>query len=234
MPELQRPIALKLQNWTRELSVEQQLRFLHLDTLLGQAVTAPYMRGGGAQHVPRPSPVSPTIKQVVSPALRDASSRNLVELMFESPYQEARQLSAGLLASRAQEKPEQILSLVIEELSLGSDDKTVPWEGGALFIPQFNSLTKGQATELIGAMVRWSIWIEVNEAPERHNQPLDNNLRSYSLWSSADDAVQDWRQATGASGWLQAYAKIAGEKAARLLLEEQKVPKSSALWQAVR
>ncbi len=234
MPELQRPIALKLQNWIRDLSVEQQLRFLHLDTQLGQAVSAPYLRRGGLQHAPRPSPVSPTIKQVVSPALKDASSSELTRLMFGSAYQDARQLAAGLLASRAQQKPDQILSLVIEELSLGSKDKTVPWEGGALFIPQFNSLDKTQATELIGAMVRWSVWIEVNDAPDRHNQPLENNLRSYSLWSRADSKVQDWRQAKGASAWLQAYAKIAGEKAARRLLEEQKVSRDSDLWKAVR
>jgi len=234
MPELQRPIALKLQNWTRDLSVEQQLRFLHLDTLLGQALSAPYVRGGGVQHVPRPSPVSPSIKQVVSPTLKNASSAELTKLMFASAYQEVRQLAAGLLASRAQEKPDQILSLVIEELSLGGNDKTVPWEGGALFIPQFNSLTKSQATELIGAMVRWSIWIEVNDAPDRHNQPLENNLRSYSLWSRADSKVEDWRQAKGASAWLQAYSKIAGPQAARRLLEEQKVNRDSDLWKAVR
>ena len=234
MPELQRPIALKLQNWTRDLSVEQQLRFLHLDTLLGQALSAPYVRGGGVQHVPRPSPVSPSIKQVVSPTLKNASSAELTKLMFASAYQEVRQLAAGLLASRAQEKPDQILSLVIEELSLGGNDKTVPWEGGALFIPQFNSLTKSQATELIGAMVRWSIWIEVNDAPDRHNQPLENNLRSYCLWSRADSKVEDWRQAKGVSAWLQAYSKIAGPQAARRLLEEQKVNRDSDLWKAVR
>ena len=186
------------------------------------------------QHVPRPSTVSPTIKQVVSPTLKDASSRELTKLMFASAYQDARQLAAGLLASRAQEKPDQIFSLVIEELSLGNNDKTVPWEGGALFIPQFNSLTKTQATELIGAMVRWSIWIEVNDAPDRHNQPLENNLRSYSLWSRADSKAQDWRRAKGASAWLQAYSKVAGRNAARRLLEEQKVSQDSDLWKTVR
>ena len=72
------------------------------------------------------------------------------------------------------------------------------------------------------------------DAPDRHNQPLENNLRSYSLWSRADSKVQDWRQAKGASAWLQAYAKIAGEKAARRLLEEQKVSRDSDLWKAVR
>lgn len=123
---------------------------------------------------------------------------------------------------------------MIEELSLSGEQKTVPWEGGALFIPQFNSLSKTQATELIGAMVRWSIWIEVNDAPDRHNQPLENNLRSYQLWSRADNNAQDWRQAKGASDWLRAYAKIAGKKAAERLLEEQKVSKESDLWKAAR
>ena len=234
MPELQRPIALKLQSWTGDLSTQQLLRFLHLGTLLGEPANMPVARRGGTQHVPRASEVSPNIKQVLSPLFRDAESKELTNLMFRSAFQDVRQLSAGLLASRAQQKQDQILSLVIEELSLSGEQKTVPWEGGALFIPQFNSLSKTQATELIGAMVRWSIWIEVNDAPDRHNQPLENNLRSYQLWSRADNNVQDWRQAKGASAWLRAYAKIAGKKAAERLLEEQKVSKESDLWKAAR
>jgi uncharacterized protein DUF2330 len=234
LPELQRPIALKLQDQKSEVSVEQLLRFLDLDAKLGTSAPQPYVRGGSAQHVPQSSPISPTIKLVITPELLAADSEQLNRLMFKSAYQEVRQNAAGLLAYRAQENPERILSLVIEELALGSGMSKVPWEGGALFIPQFAQLNKTQATELIGALVRWSVWAELHKAPDHQVKPVENNLRSYSLWSVAGGDDAGWRNANGAAAWLEAYRMIAGKPAARTILEEQLVSKDNDLWLVVR
>ena len=234
MPELQRPVALKLQAQKADLSVEQLLRFLDLSSKLGTSTPQPYYDRGSISHVPQSSPISPTITQVVTPELLAAPSEQLNQLMFTSSYQDVRQNAAGLLASRALENPELILSLVIEELALSSDVEQVPWEGGALFIPQFSQLSKTQATELIGALVRWSVWTELHDAPDHHVTPIENNLRSYYIWSRAGGGNDGWRSARGAAGWLEAYKSIAGATGARKILEEQRVSKENDLWNLVR
>jgi hypothetical protein len=233
LAELKRPIALKLQAQKSEMSVELMLRFLQLDSQLGIPGQQTYFQDSAAQ-VPGASPVTPTIKMVITPELLAAPSDQLNRLMFRSSYQEVRRSAAGLLASRAQENPERIMSLVIEELALGRDIETVPWDGGALFIPQFSQLSKTQSTELIGALVRWSVWTELHNTPAHQVRPIENNLRSYNLWSRAGGNRAGWRSANGAGAWLEAYKTIAGKDAARRILKEQVVAKDSDLWLVVR
>lgn len=214
-PELQRPVALKLQNW--QLETEESLQLLALSQAMGT-----------------PAGVSPTISQVVGPILRKASTNELTRLMFSSQHQQVRRLAAGLLANSARTEKEKVLSAVGEALSLSADSQDVPWAGGALFIPQFRGLSKTQSVELIGQLVRWSVWTEIHETPGDQVKPLENNLRSYNLWSVAGGRNAGWRQAKGGRAWLSAYAKIAGNEAARQILTEQRVSQSSDLWSVVK
>jgi hypothetical protein len=216
-PELQRPIALKLSGWSQALSLEQSLRFLGYGQSMGSA------RG-----------VTPNISMVLEKSLREASIDSLCSLMFSSPDQEVRRLSAGLLASRAQSKPDAVFTAVTESLALRPGADQVPWAGGALFVPQFTGLNKNQAVELIGSLVRWSVWTQLHGTSPAQVQPLENNLRSYSLWSVAGGDGSGWRQANGAEGWLKAYRSVAGEKAAAGILREQDVSRGSDLWIIVK
>jgi len=216
LPELQRPVALKLEGWNSELTLDEQLRFL----ALGQGVSG---RG-----------VSPTIRSVVGQQLKSSSISALTSRMFQSSDQDVRRLAASVLAGKARTEQGAVLSAVGEALALSSSASRVPWAGGALFLPQFTNLTETQAKELIAALVRWSVWSEIHGVPDEQKKPLENNLRSYNLWSRAGSGDAGWRQASGASGWLTAYREVAGRAAARQILVEQNVSTDSDLWIIVR
>jgi Uncharacterized protein conserved in bacteria (DUF2330) len=214
--ELQRPIALKLKEWGPQLTLEDQLRFLGL-----------------AQNSGQPSNVSPNIAAVITPALKAAKIPDLVRLMFHSDGQDVRRLSAALLAGFQEEKRKAVFSSVMEELSVNSSATDVPWAGGALFLPQFSNMNKSEAQELITGLTRWSLWTDIHKTPAAQIQPLENNLRSYSLWAAAGGG-EDWRNANGGKEWLQAYGKLMGADAVASLLQEQKVPKNSPYWAVVK
>ena len=211
--DLQRPIALKLKGWSEKLSLEEQLRFLGLSSRMGRVAN-----------------VSPTISNVISPMLKKAKISDLVSLMFNSEGQEIRRLSAALLAGFKDNKRKEVFSSVMEELTVRSDAKQVPWAGGALFLPQFRNMNKSESRELITGLTRWSVWTELNETQAAQVKPLENNLRSYSLWTAAGSKAQDWRRAKGGKGWLAAYRKLMGAKAAQGILQDLRVPKDSSFW----
>lgn len=215
--ELQRPIALRLREWESELSLEQQLRFLGVAE-----------RAGGASNV------SPTVRAVVSPALREATPAQLVELMFRSDSQDVRRLSAAVLAGFKEEKRKAVFAAVMEQLQVDSRAEQVPWAGGALFLPQFSQMNKSEATELITGLTRWSVWTDLHKTPENMVRPLENNLRSYSLWTAAGGGQLNWRNARGGKEWLQAFGKLRGADAVASLLREQQVPRDSAFWAVVK
>jgi hypothetical protein len=215
--ELQRPIALKLKEWNSQLTLEDRLRFLGIA-----------QRSGAAANV------SPNIMAVISPPLKDAKIRDLVSLMFHSDSQEVRRLSAALLAGFQEEKRKAVFSSVMEELSVGSSAIDIPWAGGALFLPQFSNMNKSEAQQLITGLTRWAVWTERNKTPEAQVKPLENNLRSYNLWTAAGGGQLNWRNAKGGKEWLQAYGKLMGADAVARLLSEQKVPKDSAYWAVVK
>lgn len=216
-PELQRPIALRLKDWETELGLEMRLRFLGLADRAGQAGN-----------------VSPSIRAVVSPALREATADELVGLMFSSDSQDVRRLSAGVLAGFQEEKRKAVFAAVMERLQVDAQAKDVPWAGGALFLPQFSQMNKSEATELITGLTRWSVWTDLHKTPEDQVRPLENNLRSYNLWTAAGGGNLNWRNATGGKEWLQAFGKLRGADAVAALLSEQKVPRDSAYWAVVK
>ena len=215
--ELQRPIALKLKDWDSQLVLEDRLRFLGIANRSG---TSPN--------------VSPTIKAVISPSLKNAKIRDLVKLMFHSDGQDVRRLSAALLAGFQEDKRKAVFSSVMEELSVNTAAKDVPWAGGALFLPQFSNMNKSEARELITGLTRWSVWTARNKTPDAQVRPLENNLRSYSLWTAAGGGQLNWRNAKGGKEWLQAYGKLMGADAVASLLTELRVPKSESYWAVVK
>lgn len=211
--DLQRPIALKLKEWEGQLSLEEQLRFLGLSNRMGRVAN-----------------VSPTISNVISPGLKKAKVSDLVGLMFNSEGQEIRRLSAALLAGFQDDKRKAVFSSVMEELTVDQSAKDVPWAGGALFLPQFSSMNQSESRELITGLTRWSVWTEIHKTSEEQVRPLENNLRSYSLWTAAGSKAQDWRSAKGGKGWLAAYRKLMGPQAAKGILEDLRVSKDSPYW----
>jgi hypothetical protein len=208
-PELQRPIALKLQTLSSRLDLEQQLRFLGLANRSGQAVN-----------------VSPNIQDVVGPALRSARVKDLVDLMLHSDGQEVRQLSAALLAGFTEDKRKLAFAAVMEGLRFDRGASKVPWAGGALFLPGFGNMSKPEAQELITALTRWSVWADIHKVDQAQVQPLENNLRSYSLWTAAGGG-ESWRNAHGGTQWLEAYGQLKGPAAVTALLDELDLPRDS-------
>ena len=214
--ELQRPIALKLKDWDDQLTLEDRLMFLGLAQSAGQAAN-----------------VSPNISAVITPSLKAVDPKELVDLMFTSRNQEVRRLSAALLAGFNEDKRKVVFAAVMEKLQVGGQAKEVPWVGGALFLPQFSNMNKSEATELITGLTRWSVWTDLHKTPPAQVTPIENNLRSYSLWQAAEGGSLNWRNAKGGPGWLEVFSKLKGAAAAKALLKELNVPKDSDYWAMV-
>lgn len=187
---IERPAAMLLQGFSGRLTLEQAMSF---------AVLAPHSQS------------SPSLAGVSAPVIRQAGPPALAELMFTSKDVNVRRTSAGLLSGLAQKQRAAVMTEVLERLAVDPNAKQVPWEGGALFLPQVQ-FEKGEARALIRSLVRWYQWAEKNKADNQVTQPIENNLRSYNLWQIAGGGNLGWRNAKGAQQWAKLLQQLEAHK----------------------
>jgi hypothetical protein len=101
--------------------------------------------------------------------------------------------------------------------------KDVPWKEGALFLPAI-SWNKSDATKLVGELVRWMLWCDVNNKQEEKKQ-IHNNLRSVALANVAGYRSPGWQE-VNADEWLVAWGAVVGRKGIEEILKEQGLSKS--------
>ena len=118
--------------------------------------------------------------------------------------------------------------------STREDAEPIQARDAATILGEEANLNQSEARELITTLTRWSIWTDVHKTASAQVQPLENNLRSFNIWTAAKSGSADWRGARGGTGWLKAYSVLEGQKAAAGLLEEQNVSKDSKLWGVVQ
>lgn len=186
MNELGRPAAMKLQDFGSQLRLPLALKML-----------------GKYQHLRNEGL---TVSRVAMDRALAGGTDELVKVMLEAPENETRRGAAGLLSSMTRDQKKKIFDSLIQHLDTAKGAKKPAWEGGALFLPQM-SFDKAEARELIRVLVAWRAWVDANDQLT-HAQAIENNLRSYNLWTAAGGGSLNWRGAKGAQQWRALYEKL--------------------------
>ena len=143
-------------------------------------------------------------------------SKPLVGAMVKSTNQNVRRMAAGYLASVQGD----VASQVIKAYAFRKGAKKVPWDGGALFLPGIK-WSKKDARALVGNLIRWHLWAEINGKQDLQKQ-IHNNLRSVQLVRAAGYRNPSW-QPIGTDKWLQTWGKVVGRRGIRAILKQQGV-----------
>ena len=161
----------------------------------------------------------PQIAAALAPVITAYTPQELTEVMVDGNVPQVRRMAAGYLGAIAgQGKREEVATSVVESLAFDAMAKDVPWKGGALFLPAI-SWQKPEATKLVGELVRWMLWCDVNNKQEEKNQ-LHNNLRSLALARVAGYKSPGW-QNVDTNAWLLAWGSVVGRKGIEEILKEQ-------------
>ena len=157
-----------------------------------------------------------TLAQAVAPVvMAEAADRELVELMISHPDDVIRRQAAAFAASKAgtdgdrSEVPDWVVAALQPPKRLG----TVPWDGGALYVPGL-SWPKPKAKRLIRALAGWWLLLEANDRGSELNQ-VWNNLYSYSLLTTAG---YDMSLQADPVQLVAAIARVEGKGTAREVL----------------
>ena len=163
------------------------------------------------------------------PAVIAFGPEKLSMTMLTAEENQVRRLAAGYLGAAAQGNSPEVAKVLNGLLQFDPEAKNVPWEGGALFVPGMQ-WGKEDARILVGGLIRWYLWCELNDRKTEQSQ-LHNNLRSLGLARAAGYQSPGWRE-TGLMGWLEAWGAAAGKKEIEAILTQQNVhnkPKYAAL-----
>ena len=161
----------------------------------------------------------PQIAAALAPVITGFTPGELVEVMVDGDVAQVRRMAAGYLGAIAnQGKQEEVATSVVESLAFDAMAKDVPWSGGALFLPGI-SWDKSNANKLVGELVRWMLWCDVNNKQEEKKQ-IHNNLRSLALAKAAGYKSPGWQE-TNTNAWLAAWGAVVGRKGIAEILEEQ-------------
>ena len=161
----------------------------------------------------------PQIAAALAPVITRFTPGELVEVMVDGDVAQVRRMAAGYLGAIAnQGKQEEVATSVVESLAFDAMAKEVPWNGGALFLPGI-SWDKPNANKLVGELVRWMLWCDVNNKQEEKRQ-IHNNLRSLALAKAAGYKSPGWQE-INTNAWLAAWGGVVGRKGIAEILEEQ-------------
>ena len=162
----------------------------------------------------------PVLQNALTAPILATGSEELVRVLTTSTDQNIRRQAAaylGTLASQSTGVPEAIVSAY----TFDSKAKEVPWSDGPLFIPRL-SWPQDQARLLVGNLIRWHLWCDVNGHAAEQNQ-IHNNLRSLYLAGAAGYQSPGFRESSTAD-WLKVWSAVVGKDEIRKLLAEQDVP----------
>lgn len=150
-----------------------------------------------------------SLAPVVSPTLEKASVKDLTQLMFNDAEQNVRLYAAGLLASR----PDDARAIARQyAYTPGADE--VLWSGGALYVPNLG-WQKREATVLVGHLVSWYIFCDLNNLHSEKNQVM-NNMNSLGLVNTVG---MDW-PSRDAKQLLVQYGKATSYESARKIVAD--------------
>lgn len=160
----------------------------------------------------------PQLNQALAPMIMAFGPDKLTDVMTNSGDQNLRRTAAGYLAAMAQQgEKEKVAESVVEALAYQPGAMSVPWESGPLFVPGIQ-WSKEDAKALVGSLVRWHLWCDINDKKEEMRQ-IHNNIRSLALARVAGYQSPGWREA-GVNSWLKAWSAVVGKDGIQEILKE--------------
>jgi len=167
----------------------------------------------------------PGIAPQLNKAIVAMGSKSLVGAMTKSTNQNVRRTAASYLASVKGD----VTGDVIRAYRFRSKATQVPWHGGPLYVPGVTWSQK-DARALVGQLVRWHLWADLNKQPDLQKQ-IHNNLANAQLVRAAGYTSPGWRP-VATERWLEAWGKVVGRREIRKLLAQQGV-RSQRRWRMV-
>ena len=165
----------------------------------------------------------PQLTKSLAPTIMAFGPEKLINVMATGKDQNVRRMAAAYLGTIAQRgEADKIAELVSEHYRFDNDAKQVPWHGGPLFVPGI-AWSQGNARKLVGNLMRWYVWCDVNEKGEEQKQ-IHNNIRSLALARAAGYQSAGWQEA-GVTQWLKAWSAVVGHDGVLDLLKEQGLDK---------
>ena len=79
----------------------------------------------------------------------------------------------------------------------------------------------GVTTKLVGALIRWHLWCDINGKSDEQQQ-IHNNIRSLGLARAAGYQSPGWQKAD-TKAWLSAWGQAVGKDEISDILKEQNV-----------
>lgn len=171
------------------------------------------------------------LQQDLAPAILAAGPKPLLDAMAHDQDMQVRVLAAGYVGTIAQQQGkaanETIGLEVVKLYKFVPDAKAAPWAGGPLYVPNIG-WEKQMARELVGSLISWHLWSELNPAHKEEQSKIANNLNSLGLANVLGYQPQ-W-QDIGTVAWLKVWRQVAGVDALKKMLAEQH---AEAKYQAV-
>lgn len=175
---------------------------------------------------------APNLQRQLAQQISQLSPAQLVDAMAHAKDQNARRTAAGYLAGMVGKHGTAIGDAVIDAYRFSAGAKDVPWAGGPLFVPGL-SWNKAQARALVGHLVRWHLWADIN-GQSALQQQIHNNLRSVALVRAGGYSNPGWN-AVSTPKLLSIWGQVIGKVAMRKLLAEQGAVKTyGAVLQTLR
>ena len=162
----------------------------------------------------------PQLAQTLGPTIIGFGVDPLIEVMTEAENQQVRNMAAGYLGTLAGQGDKDVAPAVTNVYSFDKGAKSVPWNGGPLWIPGIRwDQNKEDAHQLVANLIRWHLWCDLNNK-DGEKQQIHNNIRSVQLAGVVGYENPGWQE-VDTGRWLQIWGNLVGQDKLRALLEEQ-------------
>jgi hypothetical protein len=158
------------------------------------------------------SVASPALSSAFSLSIADADPGQLGAVMLAHEDDKVRRLAAGHLAGMDD------AGAVVRLYRFDPDARTVPWKGGALYVPA-SGWGRSEARKLTGSLIAWNLFCD-RKGLDQEKRQIYNNLRSVGLWRQAGMRNTPSQDTVSLLGQ---WAQVVGVEAVAQMLRDQGV-----------
>ena len=170
----------------------------------------------------------PLLGPELLPSIVQRDLDEIVTVMLTASGDDVRRTAAGVCASAAGERRDDVAWAVLSELSCRPEATQVPWAGGALFVPGLG-WTASEARLLASELVGWLVLSETR-GWSGETSKIVTNLGSFGL---ANAAGYPLRGAADGRSWLVCWRETYGRDALMSLMIRLRItrdPRYADLW----
>ncbi len=157
----------------------------------------------------------PELRGEMQELMRGLPAKKLLKVMLTSNNQQTRQSAASILGTK---KASTVAALVAKSLRFNKNAKSLPWNGGALFMPGIKWPSKN-AKQVASHLLRWMIWSE-KKNDTQGMRVAANNLMNASLAKAAGYKPASGRLGQSTVFWIGLWTKEFGAKEANRVMKD--------------